>query len=92
MIEIQPITSSAWVDFVSNRPDSMIFHHPSWNNLLADCYGYRSFVLVSLDEEGHVNGGIPFMPSGILANDNGVVIGSLTTGPEVLIISSILGQ
>ena len=61
MIEIQPITSSAWVDFVSNRPDSMIFHHPSWNNLLADCYGYRPFVLVSLDEEGHVNGGIPFM-------------------------------
>lgn len=39
---------------------------------------------------GTINGGIPFVPSGILANDNGVVIGSLTTGPEVFIISNIL--
>jgi len=29
--------------------------------LLAECYGYRPFVLVSLDEAGRVDGGIPLM-------------------------------
>ena len=38
---------------------------------------------------GTINGGAPFVPSGLLANDNGVVIGSFTTGPEILIISNI---
>jgi CelD/BcsL family acetyltransferase involved in cellulose biosynthesis len=61
MIEIQPITSVAWVDFVSSHPDSMIFHHAAWAQLLAECYGYRPFALVSLDEAGRVNGGIPLM-------------------------------
>jgi translation initiation factor 6 len=39
---------------------------------------------------GTINGGIPFISSGILANDNGAIVGNLTTGPEVLIISNIL--
>lgn len=41
---------------------------------------------------GTINGGVPFVSSGILANDNGVVIGSLTTGPEILMISNILNE
>jgi CelD/BcsL family acetyltransferase involved in cellulose biosynthesis len=61
MIEIEPMTSSVWTDFVSSRPESMMFHHPSWASLLAECYGYRPFVLVSLDGEGRADGGIPFM-------------------------------
>jgi len=39
---------------------------------------------------GTINGGCPFVASGILANDRGVVIGDLTTGPEILMISNVL--
>ena len=39
---------------------------------------------------GTINGGYPWVASGILANDYGVVIGNFTTGPEILIISNTL--
>ena len=60
-IEIQPITDSSWFEFISKQENANIFHHPAWAGLLAECYGYRPFVLVSLDEAGRVNGGIPLM-------------------------------
>lgn len=60
-IEIQPITDPSWLDFISTQENANIFHHPAWSGLLAECYGYRPFVLVSLDEGGRVNGGIPLM-------------------------------
>ncbi len=37
-----------------------------------------------------VNNGVPFIASGILINSYGALVGSLTTGPELMIISSIL--
>ena len=40
---------------------------------------------------GTVNFGIPFIRSGLLANDKGALVGSNTTGPEILRISKILG-
>lgn len=39
---------------------------------------------------GTINGGSPFLGSGILANDFGVIIGDLTTGPEIMMLSSVL--
>ena len=38
-----------------------------------------------------VNFGVFFVRSGIVANDHGVIVGSRTTGPEILRISRILG-
>lgn len=38
---------------------------------------------------GTINGGCPFVAAGILANDNGAVIGNLATGPEIMIISTM---
>lgn len=38
-----------------------------------------------------VNFGVFFVRSGIIANDHGVIVGSRTTGPEILRISRILG-
>ncbi|MEM2203382.1 MAG: translation initiation factor IF-6 [Sulfolobales archaeon] len=38
-----------------------------------------------------VNFGVFFVKSGIVANDYGVIVGSRTTGPEILRISRILG-
>ena len=34
-----------------------------------------------------INGGIPFVSSGILANKNSVVVGSLTNGPEIMMLT-----
>ncbi|MGP3667973.1 MAG: translation initiation factor IF-6 [Candidatus Bathyarchaeota archaeon] len=39
---------------------------------------------------GTVNNGVPFIASGIVINSYGALVGSLTTGPELMIISSIL--
>lgn len=34
-----------------------------------------------------VNGGIPYLSSGLLANSKSVIVGSLTSGPELIMIS-----
>jgi translation initiation factor 6 len=34
-----------------------------------------------------VNGGIPYLSSGIVANSKSMIVGSLTTGPELMILS-----
>jgi len=36
-----------------------------------------------------VNGGIPYLSSGIIANTNAVVVGSMTSGPELIMLSRI---
>jgi translation initiation factor 6 len=36
-----------------------------------------------------VNGGVPFLSSGIVANTKAVVVGSLTSGPELIMLSRV---
>ena len=38
-------------------------------------------------EPATINGGIPFISSGILANSNAVVVGNLTNGPEIMMLT-----
>ena len=38
-------------------------------------------------EHATINNGIPYVKSGILANNNGVVVGTLTTGPEIMMLT-----
>ena len=38
-------------------------------------------------EPATINGGIPYVASGVLANNNSVVVGSLTNGPELVMLS-----
>jgi translation initiation factor 6 len=40
---------------------------------------------------GTVNRGSPLVQSGILVNDNGVVVGPLTAGPELMIVTNLFG-
>jgi len=40
---------------------------------------------------GTVNNGIRFVRSGIIANSKGAIVGSMTTGPELMTISRALG-
>lgn len=37
--------------------------------------------------KGTINGGSPFISSGLLANNHGVLIGTPTTGPEIMVIT-----
>ncbi len=36
-----------------------------------------------------VNGGVPFLASGVIANSKSVVVGTLTTGPELIMLSRV---
>jgi len=38
-------------------------------------------------EHSTINGGVPFVESGILVNNNSVVVGSMTTGPEIMMLT-----
>ena len=38
-------------------------------------------------EHSTINNGIPFVSSGILANNNCIVVGTLTTGPEIMMLT-----
>ena len=38
-------------------------------------------------EPATINGGIPYLSSGILANSNAVVVGTLTSGPEIMMLT-----
>ena len=38
-------------------------------------------------EQSTINNGIPYLASGILANNHSIVVGSLTTGPEIMMLT-----
>ena len=38
-------------------------------------------------EQSSINAGIPYVSSGILANNHNLVVGSLTTGPEIMMLT-----
>ena len=38
-------------------------------------------------EPATINGGLPFLSSGLLANNKSVVVGSLTNGPEIMMLT-----
>jgi translation initiation factor 6 len=38
-------------------------------------------------EPATINGGIPYVASGILANNKAVVVGNLTNGPEIMMLT-----
>jgi len=42
-------------------------------------------------EPGTINGGVPYLRSGLLATTKGAVTGNLTNGPELMAITSSLG-
>ena len=44
-------------------------------------------VLGTKIEHATINNGIPYVKSGILVNNNGVVVGTLTTGPEIMMLT-----
>lgn len=61
--------------------------HPKAND---DEISRISEILQVEAEPATVNGGSPFLSSGIIANFSSVIVGNLTTGPELIMISRAL--
>jgi len=40
-------------------------------------------------EPSTINGGTPFVSSGMLVNNNAIVVGNLTTGPEIMMLTRV---
>jgi CelD/BcsL family acetyltransferase involved in cellulose biosynthesis len=49
-----------WEAFVRASPHAQPFHHPAWAQLLADCYGYRPFVL-AIENGAGITAGLPVL-------------------------------
>src|SRR2546426_11519928 len=47
-----------WLAFTASHPEALCFHRPAWTEMIADCYGYRPFVLAVL-ERGNIVAGLP---------------------------------
>lgn len=58
-IEYISASEEKWLDYLKISPQATVFHHPSWINMLADFYGFQSFVAVLTDSDGDILAGIP---------------------------------
>ena len=50
-----------WLDFIQSNPQASPFHHPSWINPLAHCYGYQGFILALPASPDGIRAGLPIM-------------------------------
>lgn len=53
------IDDPRWAALVESHEDALAFHRPEWARLLAECYGYRPFVLAVTGADGGLLGGLP---------------------------------
>ena len=67
---------------VSNDSGAVI--HPEANE--EDMKMFANVLGVKI-EHSSINNGIPYVSSGILANNHSIVVGSLTTGPEIMMLT-----
>jgi hypothetical protein len=57
---INPITDTAWNDFISRMDQATIFHHPAWLSILHRHYNFKVFAVCTLNEDSTIRSGIPF--------------------------------
>lgn len=50
-----------WLALAANHAQAQIFHDPGWMKLLADCYGYRPFIVTARSADNQVCAGLPMM-------------------------------
>jgi hypothetical protein len=59
-VTVLEMTDPRWAEFVETNPAATPFHHPDWTRVVAGCYGFRGFALVTHD----ATGAIPHWPAG----------------------------
>ncbi len=67
---------------VANNTGAAI--HPETDE--EDMKAFANILSVKI-EQSSINAGIPYVSSGILANNHSLVVGSLTTGPEIMMLT-----
>ncbi len=50
-----------WMDFIRSCPEANIFHHPTWMELMHECYGYSASILAVPGTDDQLRAGLPFM-------------------------------
>lgn len=87
-VEVVPgeIAGLPYVGSIATATNKGVLAHPLLRDQERDLIEEVLKVPVDI---GTVNGGVPFVASGLLANDSGVLIGPPTTGPEIVIISNL---
>ncbi len=70
------------VVLVANNSGAAI--HPEANE--EDMKEFSNLLGVKV-EQSSINNGIPYVSSGILANNHALVVGSMTTGPEIMMLT-----
>jgi CelD/BcsL family acetyltransferase involved in cellulose biosynthesis len=58
--QILALDDDRWLRFVQSTEGAQLSHHPSWAAMLAECYGYGTFVLALTDGASNIVGGVPF--------------------------------
>jgi CelD/BcsL family acetyltransferase involved in cellulose biosynthesis len=58
------LRDSRWTELVDSSPEALPYHHPSWSEVIAECYGYRPFALAATDAAGRVKGALPVLEVG----------------------------
>ena len=58
------LSDTRWHALTATHPQAHIFHHPAWTSLLAECYGYRPFVVAVRDADNSICAGLPMMEVG----------------------------
>ncbi len=61
---LDPLTDSAWEEFVALHPESTAFHATSWAKVLHDTYGFKPRYLVLRDEDDRILAGVPLTEVG----------------------------
>jgi hypothetical protein len=67
VIEIDPQTDARWEALLAELPESHIYHHSGWLQVLQEAYGYRPVNLACEDAHGRLRGVFPlFYHRGLL--------------------------
>lgn len=60
-VTLCPVTEPRWSAFVAKHPSTLPFHHPSWAQMLAECYRFSAGCLLVEDPAGMVVAGLPLI-------------------------------
>lgn len=52
---------SRWIALVQTVPEANFFHHPAWIENIADCYGFRPFILAMTIHDKYIRAGLPII-------------------------------
>src|SRR5260370_17482888 len=58
--QVDPIRDPRWMEFVSEHPDSSVFHSPNWLQALQATYSYHPFAITTSPPRAKLRSGILF--------------------------------